>query len=138
MKGNQPCFVSHYRRWVCLGIALTVLFTSAVAFAHAAVLWAYVEKNHVYVEAFFMGGAKLKNGRIVVADANGKKLLEGKTDEEGKFDFAPPIVDDMTILLLIDKAHGSEFKIKKQDFEASDNATPEPAASPTSCPDKGS
>ena len=138
MKGNQPRSFSHYKRWVCFGVAFTVLAPAAVAFAHAAVLWAYVEKKHVYVEAFFVGGAKLKNGRIVVVDANGKKLLEGKTDEEGKFDFAPPIVDDMTILLLVDQAHGSEFKIKKQDFEASENATPEPATSPTPCPDKGS
>ena len=138
MKDNQPGCFSHYKRWVCFGVVFTVLASAAVAFAHAAVLWAYVEKKHVYVEAFFMGGTEVKNGRIVVVDANGKKLLEGKTNEEGKFDFAPPILDDMTILLLIDQAHGSEFKIKKKDFEASEDATAEPAASPTPSPDKDS
>ena len=135
MKCSQPRSVNHHRRWVSFGIAFMVLATSAVAFGHAAVLWAYVENNHVYVEAFFMGGAKVKNGRVVVVDANGKKLLEGKTDVEGKFDFAPPIVDDMTILLLLDQAHRSEFKINKQDFKPGEKVTPEPAGSATPRPE---
>jgi hypothetical protein len=86
-----------------------------------------VENDRVYVEAFFVGGDKVKNGRIVVVDAKGDKLLEGKTDGEGMFDFAPPIRDDMTILLLLDKAHGSEFKIEKKDFEldSAGNRVPE-------------
>jgi hypothetical protein len=125
MNCSQPRLVKDQRRWVSLAIAFMLLASSTVAFAHAAVLWAYVENDHVYVEAFFMGGDKVKNGRIVVVDAKGKKLLEGNTDGEGNFDFAPPVHDDMTILLLLDQAHGSEFKIKKQDFEASGNGTPE-------------
>ena len=44
------------------------------------------------------------------------ELLEPK---EGKFDFAPPVKDDMKILLLIDKAHGSEFELTKEDFQES-------------------
>ena len=136
MLCSQPRSVNHYRRRVCLVIVFMVLGTSAVAFSHSAVLWTYVENNHVYVEAFFMGGStKVKNGRVVVVDANGKKLLEGKTDVEGKFDFVPPIIDDMTILLILDKAHGSEFKIKKQDFEASENIPSEPAGSTTHRPE---
>jgi hypothetical protein len=111
-----------------------VLALAGLAFAHAAVLWAYVEKDHVFVEAFFMGGAKVKNGRIVVLDKEGKKLLEGKTDEEGNFDFAPPIMDDMKILLVIDKAHGSEFDIKKEDFQQDQKSGQEPASSPTKVP----
>jgi hypothetical protein len=33
----------------------------------------------------------------------------------------------MTILLLLDQAHGSEFEIKKEDFADSDTVTPESA-----------
>lgn len=126
MKHDQQRLVSHGKRWLSSGIGLMVLAFAALAFAHAALLWAYVENNHVYVEAFFMGGNKIKNTRIVVVDDKGKKLIEGKTDEEGKFDFAPPIIDDMTILLLIDKAHRSEFKIKKEDFQQGQKSSPEP------------
>lgn len=131
MKHDQQRLVNCKKWWLSSGIGLMVLAFAAVAFAHATVLWAYVENNQVYVEAFFMGGNKIKNTRIVVVDDKGKKLIEGKTDEQGKFDFAPPIIDNMTILLLIDKAHRSEFKIKKEDFQQSEKCTEEPAVPPT-------
>jgi len=134
MKLKKKGLIYDGKAWVSLGIGLMILASAALAFAHAAVLWAYVEKNHVYVEAFFMGGNKVKNGRIVVVDTKGNKLLEGKTDEEGNFDFAPPIEDDMTILLRLDKAHGSEFKIKKEDFQQSEKCAEEPAESPGKAP----
>ncbi len=86
------------------------------AFAHSPVLWCYVENGRVYVEAFFMGGAKIQNAKIYVVDKNGKKLLEGRTDKKGLFNFKPPIKDDMTILLRVDAGHNAEFKLTKQDF----------------------
>ena len=122
-------------------VGLVILAAAAIALAHSVVLWAYVENNHVYVEAFFSDGARVINGRIVVLDAEGKKLLEGTTDEQGNFDFDPPIRDDMTILLLIDAGHRAEFKIKKSDFETADpestpstDASPVPQPSPTPTP----
>ena len=77
MNANQS---PRLGRTLAASICVVVILVAAstVAFAHAAVLWAYVENNHVYVEAFFMGGTKVKNGRIVVVDKEGKKLLEGK------------------------------------------------------------
>lgn len=116
MERSQP-WRKLDKGWLGLGVGLMVLAFAALAFAHAAVLWAYVENNHVYVEAFFMGGKEIQNGRIIVVDEEGKKLLEGKTDKEGKFDFSPPVMDHMTILLRVDKGHGSEFKIHKEDFQ---------------------
>lgn len=126
----------HHKKGVFWGTAFIVLAISVSAYAHAAVLWAYVEDKHVYVEAFFMGGAKVQNSRIVVLGPDDKKLLEGKTDKEGKFDFAPPIIDDMTILLLLDQAHGSEFKIKKQDLDASQDDISKPEVPPPPGPER--
>ena len=80
MKCSQPRSVNHHRRWVSFGIAFMVLATSAVAFGHAAVLWAYVVNNHVYVEAFFMGGAKVKNGRFRVLVIGTKKTQRSDLD----------------------------------------------------------
>ena len=102
---------------VAIGMVLAV---ASMVYAHAATLWAYVENDRVYVEAFFVGGAKVQQQRIVVLDAAGKKLLEGQTNKEGKFDFTPPIKDYMKILLLIDKAHGSDFEITKEEFQQSE------------------
>jgi nickel transport protein len=108
------------RMKLLVGVFALLLFfaTAASVLAHAATLWAYVEKNHVYVEAFYVGGTKVQGGRIVVIDSDGKKLLEGKTDEEGKFDFAPPAKVDMKILLLVDQGHSAEFEVKAEDFKA--------------------
>jgi nickel transport protein len=97
------------------GLFFLSIFVS-LAHAHATVLWCYVENNQVYVEAFFMGGNKVQNGKIVVVDNNGKKILEGTTNKQGLFDFVPPNQDDMTIVLQIDTGHGADFKLTRQDF----------------------
>ena len=101
---------------VLFASVLLLLTIAASAYAHATVLWCYVENNHVYVEAFFMGGNKVQNGKIFVVDKDGKKLLEGTTDKQGLFNFDPPVQDDMTIVLKVDSGHGADFKLTKQDF----------------------
>ena len=105
-------------RQATLLLAATMLFLSfaASAFAHATTLWCYVEKNRVYVEGFFMGGKKVQNGKVIVVNNKGEKILEGTTDKEGKFDFEPPYQGDMTILLKIDQAHDADFELTEQDF----------------------
>ena len=105
------------QRLIAFGAVFALLAMAAAAYAHAAVLWAYAEKDRVYVEAFFVGGAKVQHQRVVVVDAKGEKLLEGKTDNEGKFEFDPPTKDTIKIILLIDKAHSAEFELTKQDFK---------------------
>ncbi len=111
---SQTCLT----RRVGFLVATSLLFLSiaASAYAHATVLWCYVENNRVYVEAFFMGGGKAQDCKILVLDKDGKKLLEGVTDKEGLWDFAPPMQDDMIIVVKVDSGHGADFKLTKQDF----------------------
>lgn len=97
-------------------ISALILASATFVYAHAAVLWCYVENNRVYVEAFFMGGKKVQHSKIIVIDAQENKIFEGTTNEEGLLDFEPPIQDDMKIILEIDGAHGSDFELTKQDF----------------------
>ncbi len=99
-----------------MGTGLLLLSIAASAYAHATVLWCYVENNRVYVEAFFMGGGKAQGSKVFVVDKNGKKLLEGVTDKEGLWNFKPPFQGDMTIVLRVDSGHGAEFELTKQDF----------------------
>lgn len=114
-----------------MAILVSVCVAWSVAYAHAAVLWAYVEKGHVYVEAFFMGGNKVQKGEIIVSDSKGKRLLEGITNEEGKFDFVPPTKDGLKLVLIIDKGHASDFEITKSDFEEDAKASvPAPSGTP--------
>ena len=105
-------------RQAALLLAATMLFLSfaASAFAHATTLWCYVENNRVYVEAFFMGGKKVQNAKVIVLNNKEEKILEGVTDAEGKFDFAPPYQGNMTILLKVDQAHDADFELTEEDF----------------------
>ncbi len=116
MKGKVGVLQRGGRLWVLLLTMLALLAITASAYAHAALLWCYVEKDRVYVEAFFMGGNKIQNGKIIVIDDGGKQLLEGVTNQEGLFDFVAPVRDDMTIILKIDSGHGSDFQLTRQDF----------------------
>ncbi len=97
--------------------ALHLLFLSVIASAHSVILWAFIEKGEVYVEAFTQNGTKIKNAKLVVVDKSGNSLLEGRTDAEGKFNFDPPVKDEMTIVMIIDDAHKAEFKLMAEDFE---------------------
>lgn len=101
---------------VFLALLLFLLASASMAHGHATVLWCYIEGEQVFVEAFFMGGKKVQNGKIYVADKDGNKLLEGVTDKEGLFQFTPPAQDDMTIILRVDTGHGADFKLIRQDF----------------------
>ncbi len=118
MCSDSMCLNKPYGKFLVflLFIAASLLVTTTKARAHSPVLWCYVEDGMVHVEAFFMGGAKIQNGTIYVVDKNGKKLLEGKTNKEGLFQFKPPVKDDMTILLRLDAGHSAEFQLTKQDF----------------------
>lgn len=102
------------------GLAAGVLllsFAATVVHAHATILWCYVEKGRIYVEGSFMGsGRKVQHGKVLVVNDKGEKVLEGETDEEGKFDFAPPYQGDMTIVLKADESHDADFDLTKQDF----------------------
>jgi hypothetical protein len=117
MQKEKRGILHMYGRFNALLLIMLALLTlAATAYAHAALLWCYVENDRVYVEAFFMGGNKIQNSKIIVFDQSGKQLLEGITNKEGLFDFVPPIQDDMTIVLEIDAGHGSDFQLTRQDF----------------------
>ena len=95
---------------------LVLLFFTGAAFSHAVILWAYFEDGQVHVEAFTQKGTQIKNAQLVIVNKGGKTLLEGKTDDEGKFAFVPPQKDEMTIVMVIDDAHKTEFKLLPEDF----------------------
>lgn len=99
-------------------VIIILLACSVTVFAHKAILWAEVKDNQVHVEAYFSGGNKVKNARIVVMDANKQQLLEGKTDDNGQFKFTPPNRDNMTIVLIVDEGHQDEFELKAEELAA--------------------
>lgn len=72
-------------------VCLAVLLAAAPASAHRVNIFAYVDGGEVMVECSFNRSAKVKQGRMEVEDAvTGARLLEGRTDDNGKFRFPVP------------------------------------------------
>jgi len=92
----------------------TVLYlamTVPCALAHKVLLTAYVEGDTVFVEGGFSDGTSCKNARIEVFDPSGKKLLEGKTNEDGEFSFSPPQKTDLKLVLNAGMGHRGEYTV---------------------------
>ena len=100
---------------VCI-VAVMVFYWAGTAFGHAAIVWAYVENNRVYVEAFFANGAKIQNTQVVVVDENGNKVLEGKTDTEGKFSYKPVSKNPQTVVVMAGESHIGDFELTAEDL----------------------
>ena len=100
-----------------LGVTLLLLAFAPLARAHNVALWAEVRENRVWVETYDTEGQGVANARIVVEDPAGKVLLEGKTDDKGKFDFPPPNKNEMVLKLIQDEHHKSKFTLKAEDLE---------------------
>ena len=93
---------------------LTVLYltmTAPWALAHKVLLSAYVEGDSVFVEGGFSDGTPCKNAGIEVFDPSGKKLLEGKTNEDGEFSFKPPQKTDLKLVLNAGMGHRGEYTV---------------------------
>lgn len=101
-----------------LVVLLLLLSAIGSAWGHAAIVWAYVENNMVYVEAFFPSGAKIQNATVLVIDAKGETLLEGKTDTEGKFSYKPTNRKSQTILIKAGESHVGDFELTDEDMAA--------------------
>lgn len=90
-------------------LSLFVMITSSNIFAHKVTIFAYAEGDTVYTESYFSDGKKVKGGTIVVYDSQGNKLLEGKTNKDGLFNFKPPKKDDLKIILNASLGHKNSY-----------------------------
>lgn len=99
---------------------LTVLYltmTAPWALAHKVLLSAYVEGDSVFVEGGFSDGTPCKNAGIEVFDPSGKKLLEGKTNEDGEFSFKPPQKTDLKLVLNAGMGHRGEYTVPADELQ---------------------
>jgi nickel transport protein len=112
-------------------LSLLLLMTASTVFAHKVNIFAYVEGDAVYTESYFPDGTKVKEGVVEVYDSQGKKLLEGKTNEDGQFNFKPPKKDDLKIVLLASMGHKNSYTLSADELpdviaaQKSEKAEPE-------------
>jgi len=93
-----------------------LLMTASVVFAHKVNIFAYVQEGTVYTESYFPDGTKVKEGVVQVYDSQGTKLLEGKTNENGEFNFKPPKKDNLKIVLLASMGHKNTYTLSADEL----------------------
>jgi len=107
---NKPVIASIF---ACCALLL-VLFGTARA--HKVNVFAYAENGIIHTESYFPDGKPVVDGAIEVYDAAKARLLEGKTDAEGKFSFPVPKKEDLTIVINAGMGHRNEYTIKKDEL----------------------
>jgi nickel transport protein len=119
--------------FIILLLTTTILIGSNVnALAHKITIFGWVEGDTVLTESKFSGGKKAINAPVVVFDKDGKKLLEGKTDNKGEFSFKIPKVTDLRIVLNAAMGHKAEWMIPESEIrEAGPIVEKKSAAEPT-------
>lgn len=96
--------------------ACITLLGPSTAWAHNVNVFAFVDGDTVATESYFNDGRKCRDSTIEVFDDRGKKLLEGTTDEEGRFSFRPPSRTDLVIRLTASMGHQAEYTVPASDL----------------------
>jgi len=104
---------------IVLVCCLCLLIIAPSAFAHKVNIFAYVEGDTVYTESYFPDGRKVEGGIVEVYDSQGKKLVEGTTNDKGQFNFKFIKKDDLKIILNASMGHRNSYMLSRDEFSAS-------------------
>jgi len=85
--------------------AVILIWSHGPALAHKVTIFAWVEGDTVFTESKFSGGKRAVNAPVVIYGRDGKKLLEGKTDNKGEFSFKIPEITDLRVVLNATMGH---------------------------------
>lgn len=99
-----------------LACCTILLIMAGSAHAHKVNVFAYAENGTIYTESYFPDGKPVVDGTIEVYGEAKTKLLEGKTDAEGKFSFPIPKKEDIIIVINASMGHRNEYTIKKDEL----------------------
>jgi len=107
------------RRFTLIVVVMALPVFSFVVepvFAHKVTIFAWVEGDTVHTESKFSGGRVAKQAPIEVYDRTGALLLEGRTDDEGRFVFKAPKQEELRIVLVAGAGHRNEWVVKAEEF----------------------
>ncbi|MBF0550663.1 MAG: hypothetical protein HQK60_09015 [Deltaproteobacteria bacterium] len=137
-----------FREIIChpMGIMLVavalVLTLASPGLAHKVFVYAWVEGDTVRVESYFGANKKVMNSPVEVFDPSGRKLLDGRTNDQGEFSFKIPGRTDLRIVVEAGMGHRAEYTLKEADLPAGPtesrgtDSTQVRQESATSSPDK--
>ncbi len=101
--------------------AIIITGSHGPALAHKVMIFAWVEGDTVFTESKFSGGKKAINAPVVIFDKDGRKLLEGKTDNKGEFSFKIPKASDLRIVLNAAMGHKAEWTVPESEIREAGN-----------------
>ena len=101
--------------------SIIITGSNVPALAHKVMIFAWVEGDTVFTESKFSGGKKAINARVEIFDKDGKKLLEGKTDNKGEFSFKIPKLTDLRIVLNAAMGHKAEWTVPESEIREAGN-----------------
>lgn len=112
-------------------LLLAALLLPAPARAHRVNIFAWLEGDSVMVECGFNRSSPVKNGLITVFDVmDGKELLHGHTDDNGRFSFPVPTAaragHGLRIQIAAGEGHQNDWTMDASEFSG--------AAAPTASP----
>ena len=96
--------------------AIILIGSHVPALAHKVMIFAWVEGDTVFTESKFSGGKKVLHAPVIIFDKDGKKLLEGKTDNKGEFSFKIPKLSDLRIVLNAAMGHKAEWTVPESEL----------------------
>jgi nickel transport protein len=111
-------FMKKTERAIAIAVILLsgIYIVPSLALAHRVNLFAWVEEDTVFVESKFAGGKRVKAGKIIVLDPDGKELLSGVTNDNGEFSFKIPKSADLKVILIAGQGHQAEWTINESEF----------------------
>ncbi len=99
-------------------VVLWLGISAGSAFAHKAIIFAWVEGDTVFTQSKLSGGRKAVNSIVVVYDTDGNQLLSGKTDKTGEFSFKVPKKSALKVVLKASTGHLAEWIIPAEEIVA--------------------
>jgi len=104
-RSNRPLLLCGLcAAWVLLTLPDT-------ARAHRVNLFAWDEAGRVCSRSSYGKKAAIADARLTVRDADGKELLQGRTDRDGSFCFARPGAAELLLIVDAGQGHRGEFRL---------------------------
>ena len=119
---------------LCGLYAAWVLLTPPdTAFAHRVYLFAWDEDGRVCSRSYYSKTANITDAEITVRGADGRELLRGRSDRDGRFCFARPSAEELLLSLDAGQGHRGEFRLaaKTPASAANSEHRTEPAPAPS-------
>jgi nickel transport protein len=91
--------------------ACAFLALPEAACAHRVHLFAWDEAGRVCSRSSFGKGVRIADATLVVRDAGGRELLQGRSDGDGIFCFARPGAAELILVVDAGQGHRGEFRL---------------------------